>query len=364
MKHLFVQAIAFIAICCCSLEGFAQPTDKTFIPANDSRIVYMGRVSHKNPLAPCFTYPGVSIITNFEGTSLSMKAKPNSGYFMVEIDNLPPFKIYFGKQDSVQILTEGLPAGIHSARIMYAIEGYQLRPEFHGFYVDKGRTLAKAPQLSVRRIEFIGNSITCGFGVEATEEKEPFSNETENHYYTYAAQTARALNAQHLVVARSGIGIYRNYSGPKTGSSNCLPAMYEQTLFNDPSETWNHNLFTPNVVCVNLGTNDTAKEYDMQLLTQGYRKFLKTLRSHYPYAKIVFLSGCMLTGKRLQDVKTAMDTVVTEATKQGDNRIYRFDMSPQTGVLGMGAQYHPSMRQQQKMANELTAFLSKITGWK
>ena len=43
--------------------------------------------------------------------------------------------------------------------------------------------------------------------------------------------------------------------------------------------------------------------------------------------------------------------------------VYRFDMSPQTGSLGIGASYHPSMRQHQKMASELTAFLKKLMKW-
>ncbi len=293
-----------------------------------------------------------------------MKAKPNSGYFMVEIDNQSPYKIGFGENDSIQILAEALPKGVHTARIMYVIEGYQLRPEFRGFYLNKGCKLAQAPGLPARKIEFIGNSITCGYGVEATDASMPFSNETENHYYTYAAITARTLKAQHLVVARSGIGIYRNYNGPRTGSPDCMPAMYEQTLFSDPSETWDHSLYTPDVVCVNLGTNDTSTDnYDTKLLTQAYRNFLKTLRGHYPQAKIVFLTGTMLSEKPAKVVKTALNTVVAEAKQQGDTNLYRFDMSPQTGALGMGASYHPSLRQQQKMANELTAFLKTITGW-
>ena len=48
---------------------------------------------------------------------------------------------------------------------------------------------------------------------------------------------------------------------------------------------------------------------------------------------------------------------------QGDKEVYRFDMSPQTGSLGIGASYHPSMRQHQKMASELTAFLKKLMKW-
>ena len=50
--------------------------------------------------------------------------------------------------------------------------------------------------------------------------------------------------------------------------------------------------------------------------------------------------------------------------KNGDENVFRFDMSPHDGTLGIGADYHPSLRQSNKMADELTAFLRKITNWK
>ena len=198
------------------LSAFAgiPKEDEAFVSADDARIVYMGRVSHRIPQAVTFTYPGVSIYADFEGTSLQMKVKPGSGDFMVEIDDGLPYRIGFTKNDSIVTLVEGLPEGTHRARIMYVLEGYELKPVFKGFYLDKGCTLAEAPALPERRIEFIGNSITCGYGVESDDRNDPFTYETENHFYTYAARTARALNAQHLVVARSGIGIYRNFGAP------------------------------------------------------------------------------------------------------------------------------------------------------
>lgn len=340
------------------------PPSKDFISSDDENIVYMGRISKRVPHAVRFTYPGVSIFARFEGTSLQMLTSPGSGSFMVEIDEQLPFRINFAEKDSVQTLAEGLAAGVHRVRIMYVVEGYELKPSFKGFYLDKGCRLAEAPALPERRIEFIGNSITCGYGVESENPSDPFSYKTENHFYTYAPRTARALKAQHLVVARSGIGIYRNYGAPREGSKDCLPAMYEQTLFMDSTEHWNHALYTPDVVCINLGTNDTSLDnYDMHLLTEGYRSFMKRLRAIYPKARLVLLTGSMMNGKPLEDVKKAMDTVVREMHAKGDGAVYRFDMSPQTGSLGIGASYHPSMRQHQKMACELTAFLKDLMKW-
>lgn len=361
----------FCLILCVSLFGVFLPVwsgrllqPGTFIPSDDKNIVYIGRISRRVPHAVRFTYPGVSICACFEGTSLQMLTSPGSGSFMVEIDEQLPFRVNFTEKDSLQTLAEGLSTGVHHVRIMYVVEGYELKPAFKGFYLDEGCRLATAPDLPERRIEFIGNSMTCGYGVESENPSAPFSYETENHFYTYAARTARALKAQHLVVARSGIGIYRNYGDSREGSKDCLPAMYEQTLFMDSTELWNHSLYTPDVVCINLGTNDTSLDnYDMDLLTEGYRDFMRRLRAIYPKAKLVLLTGSMMNGKPLKDVKKAMDAVVREMHAKGDEAVFRFDMSPQTGSLGIGASYHPSMRQHQKMACELTAFLKKLMKW-
>lgn len=360
-KNIFSLIVFFFAALSASA---CQAQEPVFIPANHPNIVYMGRVSFKDPLSPCFTYPGVEVRAVFEGTSLSVKMKPNSGYFMVGIDDKEPFKIAVLENDSIIELAKGLPDTQHEVKIMLVYEGFQRRPEFRGFIVDPGKGLPVAPTLPERKIEFIGNSITCGYGTEVNDASAPFKDETENHYYTYAAITARAFDAQSLVVARSGIGIYRNFNGPKTGSPDCMPAMYNQTLFQDTTELWDFKKYTPDLVCINLGTNDVStKPYDTKLLEQGYRNFLQTVRRNYPGAKIILLSGCMLNGKALKDVQTALNNVAAEARAAGDDAVYRFDLSPQDGSLGYGASYHPSKAQQLKGARELIPFVQQITGW-
>ncbi len=363
MKRIFSSIFLLLLLWITTLEAVAQK--KAFIPADHPYIAYTGRISFSNPESPRFVYPGVQIRAIFEGTSLGIHMKPNSGYFMISLDDLPPFKVFFSKNDSILTLKENLPEGRHEVKILLAYEAYNQRPEFRGFILDEGKNLPVAPKLPKRRMEFIGNSITCGYGVEAPDEKARFSNETENHYYSYAAMTARAFDAQSMVVARSGIGIYRNYAGPKEGNRNNMPAVYANTLFNDPSETWDFTAYKPHVLCVNLGTNDTSTEpYDIDLLENAYRNFLKTLRSHYPKTKIIFITGSMLSGKSLQDVQQVLNRVTEEARKAGDKRVYRFDFTPANGSLGYGADFHPSIAQNEANTKELIPFIRKITGWK
>ena len=360
-RLLFVPLVCFLN----SVMAQTLAPEGTWIAPSDENIQYIGRISFQNPDAPAFTYPGVQINARFEGTSLRMKAKPMSGYFMVQIDGCAPYKVSFNApKDSIVTLATALRNENHEVRIMYAIEGYKRLPEFRGFGLDEGCNLLSPPVMPTRKIEFIGDSMTCGYGVEATDEKEKFADETENHYYTYAALTARALKAQHVVVARSGIGIYRNYNGPKTGNADCMPRMYDQTLFGVETEKWDFARYTPDVVCVNLGTNDVSTDpYDKTMLENAYRDFYYTLRAKYPNAKIVFLSGCAMVGQKLEHMQYAMDGVVRQARLKGDTRVYRFDLSHQTGDLGYGSAWHPSKWQQEKMAGELIAYLRGLMKW-
>ena len=340
-------------------------TGKVVCPT-DKHIQYVGRICFDNPQRPRFTFPGVQINAGFTGTSLKMIAKPKSGYFMAQIDEAAPFKVSFmGERDSVVTLATALPKGEHTVRLMYIIEGYELKPEFRGFILDNDGMMLDAPALPERKIEFIGNSITCGYGNESINRGDPFEYETENHYIGYAQQTCRNLDAVAYVTARSGIGVYRSYGGPKTGTpENVMTTEYEYTNLYDRSERWDFSRFQPQVVCINLGTNDLSTDnYDAKLLKQAYKKFLKQVRQHNPKAKMVYLCGTMLNGKELDIAKQTLNEVVEEAKKDGDTEVYRFDFTPQNGDIGYGADWHPSVWQHQKMAGELTAYLRALMHW-
>lgn len=375
MKKVFL--VAFAAMFCQQLLAIkTMPIKGEVISPADTHIQYAGRISFTNPERPAFNFPGVQIVAAFEGTSLRMLAKPQSGYFVAQIDKAEPFKVAFrGERDSLVTLATALVDGVHTVKLMYAIEGYEMFPEFWGFVLDKGKKLVDAPAMPTRKIEFIGNSITCGYGNEGLNKREHFDYATENHYYSYASITARNLNAQHWVVARSGIGAYRNYNGPKTGNpeSNMLaqyeyigyawkPELRKEATF--LREKWDFSRYQPDVICINLGTNDTStNNYDLKLLKQNYKKLLQMVRLHNPKAKIVFLSGSMLYNKELQQVKQLLDEVTAEAKKAGDNAVYRFDMAPISGNEWYGNDWHPNVYMDEKMAGELTAFLRSLMGW-
>ena len=342
------------------------PLQGTVILPTDPNIQYIGRICFDNPERPRFTFPGTQINCRFTGRSIRLWAKPKSGYFMAQVDDAEPFKVaMMGERDSVVTIATALPQGEHTLRLMYIIEGYDLKPDFRGYVLDIGARLLAPPALPERTIEFIGNSITCGYGNESIEKTDPFEYETENHYLTYAQQTCRSLDAYAHVVARSGIGVYRSYGGPKEGTpDNVMTTEYEYTNLYDRSERWDFSRFQPQLVCINIGTNDmSTNNYDLKLLKSAYKRFLQQVRSHNPKAKIVLLCGSMLNGKELELVKQTLNEVADESHKNGDKEVYRFDFTPQSGDIGYGASWHPSLWQHQKMAGELTAYLRSLMQW-
>ena len=373
-KFLTFALLAIISLGASANKTF--PQKGAFVSPANPRIIYTGRISFTNPERPAWNYPGVQIIAAFEGTSLRMMAKPRSGYFMAQIDEAEPFKVAFrGERDSVVSLATALPDSRHTVRLMYIIEGYEMYPEFWGFLLDEGRSLAEPPALPSRKIEFVGNSITCGYGNEGYDKFEHFEYETENHYYSYASITARSLGAQHWVVARSGIGAYRNYNGPKTGNPESnMPVQYEYTGYalhpgfrqeaTFLSEKWDFSRYQPDVVCVNLGTNDlSTNNYDLTLLKQGYQKLYQMVREHNPQAKIVLLTGSMLYNQEQREAQQLLNEVMNEASQAGDKEVFRFDMTQIMSEEGYGNDWHPNIRQDEKMASELTPFLRELMNW-
>ncbi len=353
-KRMFLSAVAAMTLLgACAVSGGQSAVT---IPGSHEVVSYMGRTAVTSDSAVRFNYPGVTARLGFSGSQLDMLTNPGSGFWMVSVDDSPAVKMEVAQNDSVLSLT-GLADGEHTARLTYCIEGFEHNPEIRGFRVPGGNRFFNTPDSSARRIEFIGNSITCGFGTEADNAEAPFTYDTENHCLSYAYLTARELNANFNMVCRSGIGIYRNAGSPREGDAEkTMPDEYDYTMLYDHSVPWDHTRFSPDIICINLGTNDTSGgNYDIERFENRYNGFLDHLRQLHPDAKIVLLTGSMMHGRELDDVKGVLDRLAK--SREG---VYRFDMTPQDGEAGYGAGYHPSAAQSRKMAAELTPFLWSI----
>jgi lysophospholipase L1-like esterase len=79
---------------------------------------------------------------------------------------------------------------------------------------------------------------------------------TSGNYYTYNWKLAEYFSADLVPIAYSGKGMYKNCCD----DGETMPSYYLQTLASKAYEyDWDFTLFKPDMLLINLGTNDMNK---------------------------------------------------------------------------------------------------------
>lgn len=214
-------------------------------------------------------------------------------------------------------------------------------------------------------IEFIGDSITCAYGVEGLSSSESFKTTTENFMKSYAYLTAQKLDADYSAVSYSGHGIISGYtSSGEINTDSLIPDCYGLTgKLSDYAENWNFETRSHDVVVINLGTNDSSyvtkdPETRAQEFINGYMDFLKTVREKNPEAYIICTLGTM--GDELYEY--VAEAVEQYRTDTGDQRIMSYHSTVQNQADGIGSDWHPSAVTQQKSAYVLADKICQALG--
>ncbi len=146
------------------------------------------------------------------------------------------------------------------------------------------------------KIEFIGDSLTCGYGIEAGS-VGTFSTKTENFTKTYAYLTAERLNADYSVISFSGYGLLSGYTpNGVINREDTVGKYYDKSaLYYDGGKAlWNFSSFVPDFVVINLGANDSTyctTFQRQQVFMTKYCDFIKQIRMKYPDAYIICALG-------------------------------------------------------------------------
>lgn len=220
-------------------------------------------------------------------------------------------------------------------------------------------------------IEFIGDSITCGYGVDDEDRNHHFSTKTEDVTKAYAYKTAQLLDVDYSMVSFSGYGIISGYSdGTRKVSEQAVPQFYtkygycwtENNGFVPSNVEWKFKR-QPDVIVVNLGTNDNSycrgmsdrcSEYQ-----QEYVEFLKTIRKNNPKATIIGTLGIM--GNELYPYVEAAIKQYTEET--GDENVTYMMFDNQSEADGIAADWHPTEATHSKAAEKLANKIKEVMGW-
>lgn len=212
--------------------------------------------------------------------------------------------------------------------------------------------LLPKPEDKALKIEVYGDSITTGHLNLRTTLEEPSdksSNLIQNGLLTYSWLAAQELDAEISIHARVGIGMTWSYSANyfmKDAYDDAYCSEYN--FLNKQNSVWDFEKYVPDIVLINLGTNDVARTGGF--LVEEYKTALKnmiySLNEHYPNARFVLLSGMM------RDTNSpALDSIVGELSSGVNISALK---------LPKAASGHPRVDDNEKAAQALVDYLKNL----
>ncbi|MCL2726192.1 MAG: GDSL-type esterase/lipase family protein [Polyangiaceae bacterium] len=352
----------------------------------------------ESDVGPRFDWSGNVMKTNFVGSEVSVGLKiaddQNADvFFQAQVDNLDPFEFKVASTDPPlpYPLATDLSYGPHQVMVMRNTEAQKGVTQFTGFDLGSDGEAA-IPTDYQRRIEIIGDSITCGYGDEGANASCPFDVEvrpgvrdplTENQYFAYGELAARDLNADAVILCYSGKGLMQNLNDKAEDGTTTMPAYYNRTVCTDtdPSNLWDFDAETddlkPQVVLINLGTNDFSRDNDGDGTPDGidlgnfeaaYRNFVDYVRKHRPDAHIFLAVSPMLSDQyplpnARSNLRDILGRIASDRAANGDTKVYRIEFVEMGTRYGLGCDYHPNLIVHRIMADQFAGAVRTKTCW-
>ena len=346
----------------------AFATDKT--PASDSRITYVGRTLVQDGDVS-FDWSATYAKITFQGDYLAVRASDTKkDYFNVWIDREMSAEadkvLCINSADTLLTIVssadfskKGKKPSSHTVIIQKRTEADQGRTTFHEFVTDKG--LLQAAPVKERLIEFVGDSYTCGYGIENSISRNRYTPETQNTSKTYCALIARYFDADFITVSHSGKGITRNYDDGDRNSRWYMPERYTCTFDNARQPKWEPGDLKPDITMIYLGQNDfsTERQPMRDPFKNSYKRLIKEIKDYYGEDHPIL---CVST-----KVDKLLFDFVRECVEECGYKNVYYDGMFQAVHLDndqeLGADWHPNWKAHIKLAYALIPYFSTITGW-
>jgi lysophospholipase L1-like esterase len=335
---------------------------------------------------PMIAWPGTQVVIGFVGTQLTVNlvevdttrydGQSQNNFFDVSVDGVAGTRIKLTQAASSYQVARGLPNAQHTVVLTKRTEGQVGRVLFRGATTD-GK-LTDTPGAQERRIEFVGDSGTAGYGADGNAPCD-FTAATENANVAYPMVVGSMLNADVHSISYSGKGIVQNRD-MVNDNYKVLPVLWSWTLPVDRDQTdWKPATWVPQAVVMTIGGND----FFTQILPEAtfnaaLVKFIKQVQAAYPGVHVFVGVSPMLrddnfTGdpaepgtwtlagdrRRTAGVKYAKDAVASLA----DARVHYLDLPYDDGSRRFGCDMHMSPATHKFMATPIVAALKAALAW-
>ena len=341
-----------IMVCSFFYKGYGQGTPLKFFAANHPFIQYTGRIDYSNPLLPRFWQPGVYFKTKFLGDSIGIILQDeilwgsNHNYIELVVDGKATRLQLMSARDTVRV-RGSKKEKIHQLSLYKNTEAGIGYLELVGILAKKILQPVAKPTL---KIEFIGNSITCGTGSD--ESSIPCGKaawyDQHNAYASYGSITAQNLNAQFHLSSVSGIGLMHSCCN----LIFTMPEVFNKINLSKGTVLWDFKQYQPDIVSICLGQNDGIQ--DSILFTQHYISFLQQLRIIYPKAYFVCITSPMADIILRNFMENTLTSIVNTMHNQGDLKVKKYFFLKQ---YHSGCDGHPSLKEHVMIAKELTTYI-------
>lgn len=379
-KLLFVLVLAALFTGCNSpkkpnienvdLDSTTEYATKEVVPTEEN-VRYLGRTANLDDLAwLTYTNTGIEFTAkaNHVGVNFWTDNSGKGARIVALVDGKKVFDEMVTENDTTLTVFNRDSVVERNVRILKVSEATSSSICIASIVVDEEGTIAPGKERDLK-IEFIGDSITCGYGVDDPNRNNHFNVETEDGSKTYAYKTAEKLNADFAMVSHSGWGVVSAYTGNgEKNEGGLLPKVYEKLSFTygsffgqKPQEIdWDFSKYVPDVVVINLGTNDNSyvkgNSDKAEEFKSGYVDFIKTVRKNNPDAYIICSLGLMG-----QDLFPQIDKAVSEySAATGDKKICSLQFDVQNAADGICADWHPSEATHEKAAIKLVMKIKEL----
>lgn len=303
--------------------------------------------------------PGAKVSFRISGGKLALEMAGNS-YWQIILNGKHVKKILVTER-AFYTITDSLARGNYLVEIVHCSESLPGESFVYGVQLSKSEEFLPIVKSS-RRIEFIGDSYTVGYGVEALGPEEGTVEETTNTTKSYAYLIAEKLRADYRISAFSGRGLVRNYAGiePKWPIPELIKYTVPGMAASDKGGALrDFSAWVPSVMVIFVGINDFQGEggHPSQAeFVKAYREMLSKFRKNYPGVKFLLVATKVWPEDLLIP---AVQQVFEEENKAGFKDIaMKVVYSENTALHG-----HPNERSQAEMARILLPEVARLGGF-
>jgi lysophospholipase L1-like esterase len=329
---------------------------------------YQGRIEKMQDDKVVLIGSASSVSFDFKGNSCSISLQSvenHQNYVSLELDGKYIRRIRIEKGD-----VKSFPITVSNAKKTHHLSIYKATEATNGGVLFAG-TSAKLVENTApknrKKIELIGDSITCGFGNDASTIPCGSGDWYDQHnaFWAYGPVLSRALNIDFVLSSVSGYGMYRNWNDEHLDEPN-IPDVYENLYLNKDSSKPYDFAFQPDLVSICLGTNDlsdgdgkkTRLPFNEEKYVSNYIDFIKTVYKHAPNTRIVLLNSPMVSGQRNETLVKCLKKVIQAF--ENDKKHKPIELFEFKSMSPKGCGYHPDIADDKVMAEQLIPFFKKL----